>query len=118
MTQLAQGKPHSLADRKTATLLALLYQLQKIDPEFPIQYAICLVEIARNEGCSLTDLSEKTGLALSTISRITGALSSYRQKGTPYEFIIMKVSETERRKKELFLSPKGKQALDNILSTL
>ncbi|HNQ92305.1 MAG TPA: winged helix-turn-helix transcriptional regulator, partial [Alphaproteobacteria bacterium] len=81
-------------------------------------YAICLSEIARNEGCSLTDLSEKTGLALSTVSRIVGALSSYRQKGIPYEFITMKISETERRKKELFLTDKGREALNNILAVL
>lgn len=110
MTQLDQ--------KKNATLLALLCQLQRIDAEFPIQYAICLAEIARNEGCSLTDLSDKTGLSLSTISRIVGALSNYRQKGKPYEFITMKVSETERRRKELFLTPAGKQALENILSPL
>ena len=93
-------------------LLTILYQLKNIDPEFPIQYAICLMEIAKNEGCSLTDLSERTGLALSTISRITGALSKFRQKGTPYELIEMRVSETEKKKKELYLTDKGKQTIE------
>jgi len=77
-----------------------------------------LAKIAQDEGCSLTSLSERTGLALSTISRIVGALSSYRQKGTPYELIEMRVSETERRKKELFLTDKGRKTLTNILSVL
>jgi len=103
--------------KKNETFLALLYQLQKIDPEFPLQYAICLAEIARAEGCSLTDLADKTGLALSTVSRIAGALSNYRQKGEPYEFITMKISEIERRRKELFLTPLGRQTLGKVLST-
>lgn len=103
---------------KAGILLALLYRLQKIDTEFPIGYAICLTEIAQNEGCSLTDLSTRTGLALSTVSRIVGALSDFRQKGAPYQFIEMRVSENERRKKELYLTDKGRQTLDDILSHL
>lgn len=98
--------------------LQLLRALQKIDPEFPIQYAICLAEIAANQGCSLTFLSEKTGLALSTISRITGALSEFRQKGAAYGFVEMRVSKEERRRKELYLTPSGQKALADILSVL
>jgi len=97
-------------------LLTILYKLKEIDPEFPLQYAICLMEISRNEGCSLTDLSTKTGLALSTVSRITGALSKFRQKGTPYELIEMRVSETERRKKELYLTDKGHKTVKDLLA--
>ncbi|MFK7839089.1 MAG: helix-turn-helix domain-containing protein, partial [Bdellovibrionales bacterium] len=63
--------------------LQLLRELQKIDPEFPIQYAICLGEITLDEGLSVTQLSNRTGLALSTVSRIVGALSQYRQMGEP-----------------------------------
>lgn len=98
--------------------LNLLRRIQKIDPEFPIQYAICLAEIAENEGCSLTNLAEKTGLALSTVSRITGALSDYRQKGQPYGFIEVRVSAEERRRKELYLTPLGQSVLKDILSVL
>lgn len=104
--------------KKNAILLSILHSLKEIDPEFPIQYAICLAEIAENEGCSLTDLAEKTDLALSTVSRIAGALSDYRQRGAPYELIEMKISKTERRKKELFLTPKGRKTLERILSAL
>lgn len=108
----------SFTGSPTAQLLNLLRAIQKIDPEFPIQYALCLVEIAENEGCSLTNLAEKTGLALSTVSRITGALSNYRQKGQPYGFIDMRVSPTERRRKELYLTNSGKAALRSLLSAL
>ena len=87
--------------------MSLLRQLERVDPEFPLNYSICLVEIARAEGLSLTKLSERTGLALSTVSRIVGALSQYRQNGQSYGLIELKVSPKERRRKELYLTPKG-----------
>ena len=65
--------------------LVLLRELQKIDPEFPLQYAVCLAEIALDEGLSVTDLSNRTGMAISTVSRIVGALSDYRQSGQPWK---------------------------------
>ncbi|MFK7840249.1 MAG: helix-turn-helix domain-containing protein [Bdellovibrionales bacterium] len=44
---------------------------------------MCLGEITLDEGLSVTQLSNRTGLALSTVSRIVGALSQYRQMGEP-----------------------------------
>lgn len=103
---------------QSTLLLDILHRIQKIDPEFPIQYAICLIVISQNEGCSITNLAEKSGLALSTVSRIVGALSNYRQLGQPYKFVEVKVSETERRKKELSLTDLGRDSLKEILSPL
>lgn len=108
----------SLLAPQAALLLDILHRIQKIDPEFPIQYAICLLVISQNEGCSITNLAEKSGLALSTVSRIVGALSDYRQLGQPYEFVQVKVSATERRRKELYLTALGKASLKEILLPL
>ncbi len=94
--------------------LLLLRELQKIDPEFPLQYAVCLAEIAMDEGLSLTQLSQKTGMALSTVSRIVGALSKYRQKGAAFGLIKVTISATERRRKELTLTAKGKAVIESI----
>jgi DNA-binding MarR family transcriptional regulator len=98
----------------TSKLLDLLAEFQKIDNEFPLQYAICLVEIALNEGLSLSELSKKTGMPLSTVSRIVGALSQKRQKGVPYDLVKSNVSETEKRRKELYLTQRGKDVVSNI----
>lgn len=94
--------------------IKLLHELQKIDSEFPLQYAICLAEISLNEGMSLTELSERTGMPLSTISRIVGALSKYRQHGKPYNLVRVSISAAERRKKEIFLTAKGKTVVNSI----
>lgn len=98
--------------------LLLMRELQKIDPEFPIHYAICLAEIAQEEGLSLTRLSEKTGLALSTISRIVGALSKHRQKGAAYGLVKVTLSEQERRRKHLSLTPRGRAFIHSIADLL
>ncbi len=94
--------------------LLLLRELQKIDPEFPLQYAVCLAEISMDEGLSLTQLSNRTGMALSTVSRIVGALSKHRQKGVPFGLIKVTISPEERRRKELYLTPKGRAVLGSI----
>ena len=96
----------------------LLRQLQKIDNEFPLQYALCLAEISMNEGQSLTTLAEKVGLSLSTISRIVGSLSDYRQNGQPYGLVEIRISAEERRRKELYLTPKGRTLILKISKIL
>jgi len=104
--------------RNPETLLDLFAVLRGVDKEFPVQYAMCLVEIARDEGMSLTELSQRTNLALSTVSRIVGALSAFRQSGQPYELVEVKVSTKERRRKELYLTPKGASVVDDLLTVM
>lgn len=102
----------------TSTFLSILQMLRNVDGEFPLQYSICLAEISMEEGMSLTALSKKTGLGLSTVSRIVGALSMYRQNGNPYGLVEIKVSEVERRRKELYLTDKGRRLLSDIGAVL
>lgn len=94
--------------------LDLLRELQKIDPEFPLQYAVCLALIALEEDLSISTLAERAGLSLSTVSRIVGALSDNRQRGAPYGLVKVSISKTERRRKELCLSPKGQAVIRGI----
>lgn len=102
----------------TKLLIELLHQFQKIDQEFPLQYALCLAEISLDEGCSLTTIADRVSLSLSTISRVCGALSDYRQNGQPYGLIEIRVSQAERRRKELHLTPRGRSFMQKIAKTL
>ena len=95
-------------------ILNLLRELQKIDPELPLQYAICLCEIAGDEGLSLTALSQRTGMPLSTVSRIVGALAQNRQRGVPYNLVRVALSAAERRKKELYLTARGRAVISGL----
>lgn len=105
-------------EKEIERFLVLLRELQKLDQEFPLQYAVCLAEIARNEGLSLTALADRTGMPLSTISRIVGALSLHRQKGTPYGLVRTAISAAERRKKEIYLTARGKAVVGTIADLL
>lgn len=101
-------------NEKTETVIKILKGFQAIDPEFPLQYALCFLEISRHEGMSLTELSQKTGLSLSTLSRIAGALSDKRQKGVPYGLIKAVTPPEEKRKRTLYLTGKGHETLQDI----
>lgn len=96
----------------------LLQELQKIDAEFPLQYAICLAVITNEEGLSLTDLSQRTGMPLSTVSRAVGALGAKRQKGRPYHLVEVVVSMEERRKKQLYLTNRGRSLMNSIVNII
>lgn len=104
--------------REIDNLRSILRELQKIDPEFPLQYALCLCEIAADEGLSVTALAEKVRLPLSTVSRIVGALSSKRQKGQPYGLVEVSISAAERRRKELNLTARGRAVMEGLSAVI
>jgi DNA-binding MarR family transcriptional regulator len=110
-----QPQSSKISPTSATMFLDLLNALRRVDPEFPLQYAICLTEIAMNEGLSLTQLAERTHLALSTVSRIVGALSTVRQSGEAYGLVMLKISPQERRRKELSLTPKGWAVMHGVM---
>ena len=105
-------------EKKIKQLLVTLKEIQKIAPDFPLQYVVCLAEISLAEGLSLTELSTKTGMPLSTVSRIVGALSEKRQKGTAFGLVEVTVNAQERRRKEIYLTPQGQMLVKNIRSAM
>lgn len=94
--------------------ISLLRELQKIDNEFPLQYAICLSEIALDEGLSLTQLAERTGMPLSTVSRLITALSKHSFGGVSYGLVKVTISPEERRKKQIGLTAKGRAIINGV----
>jgi DNA-binding MarR family transcriptional regulator len=115
---MPQSMPTKLTPSQARVFLDLLAQLEQVDSEFPLNYTVCLTHIAMAEGLSLTQLSERTGLALSTVSRIVGALSNFRQNGRAYELVQQKISPQERRRKELYLTEKGWAVMSGIGAVL
>lgn len=98
--------------------LEILYELQKIHSEFPIQYAICLGEIAQTPGISLTELSLRTGMPLSTTSRIISVLSQDKPNKKFYGYVVVKIVPNEKRKKQIFLSKSGENTIEKIRTTI
>lgn len=100
--------------KKLNKLQKVLNELTAVDSEFPLQWAISFLEIAQNEGASLKDISEETGISMSVMSRTIGALSNYRRMGKPYGIVVVKQAKDDRRRKELFLSAKGKRLIEKL----
>ena len=102
-------------DKNTVFLLSLLRALSGLDKDFPLPYAIFLLEVARNEGCSLSDLRQATGMSLPTLSRMLWALSTKRQTGAePYRLIEQDYSAENHRKKVIRLSAKGRRFISGL----
>lgn len=100
--------------KKLEKLQAVLTDFTTVDPEFPLQWGIVFLEIAQNEGASLKDIAEATGISMSVMSRTIGALSNYRRMGKPYGIVTVKSAKDDRRRKELFLSAKGKRLAEKL----
>lgn len=100
--------------KKLNKLQNVLNELAVIDSEFPLQWAVSFLEIAQNEGASLKDISEETGISMSVMSRTVGALSNYRRMGKPYGIVVVKQAKDDRRRKELFLSAKGRRLIEKL----
>ncbi len=107
-----------MSTKKLIKLQNTLNVLTDIDPEFPIQWAIVFLEIAANEGAALKDIAEETGISMSVMSRTIGALSNARRMGKPYGIVLVKLAKDDRRRKELYLSAKGKRLLEKLSNEL
>lgn len=103
-----------MSTKKMAKLQNVLSAFTDVDAEFPLQWAVVFLEIAQNEGASLKDIAEETGISMSVMSRTIGALSNYRRMGKPYGIVIVKAAKDDRRRKELFLSAKGKRLMEKL----
>ena len=103
-----------MTNKKLKKLQNILQELIAIDPEFPIQWVTVFAEIAGEEGISLKDVSDRTGISMSVMSRTIGALSNARRMGKPYGLIVVKHAKEDRRRKELYLSAKGKKLVEKL----
>ena len=106
------ARPAATKHNGLSAMIEVLQLLRKIDPEFPIQYALCLSEIARHKNLSVTELAQRTGITLSTVSRIVSTLSSNR--GRYGGLIQVRFSLAESRRKELSLTAQGYALIRHI----
>jgi DNA-binding MarR family transcriptional regulator len=115
MTQSVYYTGMTAPDKNHELLLSLLRALSGLDKNFPLPYAVFLAEVARNEGCSLSDLQKATGMSLPTLSRILWALSTRRQTGAePYRLIEQDYSAENGRRKVIRLSAKGRRFISRL----
>ena len=90
------------------TLMHVLEEFRKLDPDLPIQYALSFLTLAQNEGMSMRELAERLGIAQSSASRNVAALSKWHSFGKPgLDLVQAEEDPRERRRKIISLTPKG-----------
>lgn len=97
----------------------VLSALRALDEQFPIQCAEIIFYIASNPGCTAQDLAHQTGLSISSISRNLMTLGQMRRDKTIGHNLIETVGDPlDRRRRIIFLTPRGSRLVAKLLGTL
>lgn len=113
------GNPTGWQPDALDPLVRVLEAFRVLDPDLPIQYALSFLTVARNEGMSIRDLSERLGIAQSSSSRNVAALSKWHSFGKAGLDLVQAVEDPrERRRKILTLTPAGQALADRLAELL
>ena len=93
----------------------ILEEFRKIYPDMQMQTASVFVTIALNEGITMKDLGQRTGLAQSSCSRNVALLSEWLKHNKPgYGLVVAQEDPVERRRKIIHLTPKGQRVAASL----
>jgi DNA-binding MarR family transcriptional regulator len=102
------GEPRKAGE--IATVVRVLEEFRRLDPDMPIQYALSFLTIAENEGMSMGDLAQRLEIAQSSASRNIAALSKWHSFGKAgHELVEAHEDPRERRRKLVSLTERGKR---------
>lgn len=97
-------------------LLQALDALKGLDLDMPIAQAVCLLLIAKNEGISLKDLAQKTGVGMASASRYVSTFGKPLVPGRKgFGFVTATEDPLERRKKVISLTAKGRAFVNQLI---
>jgi DNA-binding MarR family transcriptional regulator len=103
MTERSEGN-------EIATLVRVLEQFRRLDPDMPIQYALSFLTIAEHEGLSMGDLAQRLAIAQSSASRNIAALSKWHSFGKKgHDLVEAREDPRERRRKIVTLTKSGRR---------
>lgn len=86
--------------------------------DFPTQYAITFLCVAKDEGCSNIDLMETTNLSTAAVTRNIQALSPYRDRAKKlpgYNLVYSEVDPDDNRRRMIYLTQQGHELLAEVL---
>lgn len=116
----ASRPSYSMEDRRHLDKVSGLFQaFRQLDATMPLQLAYTFVLCATYEGESVGDIARRAGFAVSTTSRHILDLGEFDRKKEPgYGLVETKIDPMELRRKTVHLTPKGKNLLNQIISTM
>ncbi|MDD3020696.1 MAG: MarR family transcriptional regulator [Alphaproteobacteria bacterium] len=105
-----------MLEKQILGLQQVIETCTKVDKCFPLQYIKCLLFIYEKGGMGISELAEVSELGISTTSRIVHSLADRRQNNTGYHFVMIVNDQNNGRKRQIFLTPKGKVFVENLLN--
>jgi DNA-binding MarR family transcriptional regulator len=98
-------------------MIQFLKTLREIDEQMPPQMAQCLLVVAQSPGLTYQEISKRTGLALSSVSRNIMALGEWNRRGEPGYGLVEAIDDLrERRRKIAFLTIKGRNLVKKLMA--
>ena len=100
-------------------LIAVIEITRAEDPVMPIQMLQTFLAVARQPGITMYQLGEILKTSQASCSRNVAALSKWHKFGEPGLDLVEGVEDpVERRRKIIFLTPKGRALVQEILSAM
>jgi DNA-binding MarR family transcriptional regulator len=98
-----------------ATVIRVLEEFRRFDPDMPIQYALSFLTIAEHEGLSMGELAQRLDIAQSSASRNIAALSRWHSFGKAGHDLVEAMEDPrERRRKIVSLTSAGNRLVAAI----
>lgn len=118
--KMSNTKSYDESDRKHLDKANNLFQaFRTLDSTMPLQIAYTFILCAAHEGESIGDIARRAGFAVSTTSRHILDLGEFdRFKRPGYKLVETRMDPMELRRKTVHLTPKGKNLLNQIISTM
>ena len=100
-------------------LMAVIEIARAEDPVMPIQMLQTLLAVARQPGITMQELGEILGTSQASCSRNVAALGKWHKFGEPGLDLVDAIEDpVERRRKIIFLTPKGRARVQEVLSAM
>jgi DNA-binding MarR family transcriptional regulator len=115
-TDFGEVDKEKLAMSKVNTaVMRSLKEFMEVNPSMPVSQAYVLTLVANNEGLSLVELSNLSGLRNATISRYLLDLSDRLRTGEDgYKLVTREIDPMELRRNMYTLAPKGRHLLKRV----
>lgn len=91
---------------------------REVQAKLPAQAMHAFLEVAMHEGISVTELSDKLGIPMSSTSRNVTMLSEWNRRGGEGMHLIEARPGSDPRVKRLYLTPAGHKLVDTIAQHL
>jgi DNA-binding MarR family transcriptional regulator len=100
-------------------LMAVIEIARAEDPVMPIQMLQTFLAVARQPGITMHQLGEILQTSQASCSRNVAALGKWHKFGEPGLDLVEAVEDpVERRRKIMFLTPKGRARVQEVLSAI